>query len=80
VCSSDLCLTWPDLAGRLEGGVAELGRALGPSPPLEQGAPWAGLCDEWEARFWRSLSGRQRGRSEDLEKWRGLAADVVEHL
>ncbi len=70
----------PGLGLMLERGAAELARGLGPSPPLEQGQPWAGLCDEWEARFWRESSGRRRARGEDLEKWRGLAVTVVEGM
>jgi hypothetical protein len=67
-----------DLAGLLAAKVREIGRTLGPVPPIQQGQPWAELCDEWEARFWRSLSGRGRVRPLDLEGWRRAAAQVAE--
>ena len=54
--------------------AAGLAKRLGPAPPLEQGQLLNELCDEWEARFWRALSGRRRARRAELETWRAMAA------
>lgn len=64
----------PNLAGLLNNKAQDLAKRLGPAPPLEQGEPLFTLCDEWEARFWRSLSKRRRARRADLESWRALLA------
>lgn len=73
-------LAGPELAARLAAAMAELGRALGPPPPLEQGQPLAALADEWEARFWRALSGRRRLPAGLLTRWRELARDAAAGL
>lgn len=62
------------LADQLAQVAEALARQLGPAPPLAQGQPLGQLCDEWEARFWRRLSGRARASRADLERWRGLPA------
>lgn len=62
------------LAEHLRVKAADLSKRLSPSPPLEQGRLLNQLCDEWEARFWRALSGRRRARRADLKTWRALAA------
>lgn len=64
----------PGLAGRLSAVAAELAKRLGPAPPAEQGTPLFALCDEWEARFWRLVSGRRRARRAELEAWRAWLA------
>lgn len=66
-------LAGPGLAPRLAGEAEALAKRLGPPPPLEQGQPLQELCDEWEARLWRKLTGRQRARPGELARWRGLA-------
>lgn len=63
----------PHLAETLAALAADLAKRLGPSPPMEQGEPLFTLCDEWEARFWRVLSGRHRARRFELDNWRVLA-------
>lgn len=63
----------PGLAGRLAAKAGELAKRLGPAPPTEQGEPLYSLCDEWEAHFWRALSGRQRALPSQVRTWRSLA-------
>ena len=60
------------LAELLGARTADLAKRLGPAPPLEQGQLLNQLCDEWEARFWRTLSGRRRARRAELDAWRSL--------
>lgn len=66
-------LTEPHLAELLRNTASDIAKRLGPSPPLEQGQLLFELCDEWEARFWRTLSGRHKARQAELERWRSLA-------
>ncbi|MBI5522758.1 MAG: hypothetical protein HY910_09030 [Desulfarculus sp.] len=67
-------LRQPGLAARLAQVAEALARQMGPAPPLASGRPLAEMCDEWEARFWRGLSGRSRASQDGLERWRGLPA------
>lgn len=67
----------PGLHAQLARAVEALTRQVGPVPPLRQGQPLGQLCDQWEARFWRGVSGRARASQDDLERWRGLAAKAV---
>jgi hypothetical protein len=64
----------PDLAASLAARAVELAKRLGPTPPTEQGEPLFSLCDEWEARFWRFISGRQRALPSQVQTWRSLVA------
>jgi hypothetical protein len=66
-------LTESGLASLLHDKAVELAKRLGPAPPLDQGEPLFSLCDEWEARFWRTLSGRHKARQAELEAWRNMA-------
>ncbi len=68
----EAALAGPDLAGRLDQAAQRLRQRLGPPPPMEQGEALGGLCDEWEARAWRALSGRKRARPAELARWREL--------
>ncbi len=68
----EAALAQADLAQRLAAEAQALAQRLGPAPPLEQGEPLHALCGEWEARAWRSLSGRRRARPADLARWRSL--------
>jgi hypothetical protein len=60
------------LAHNLSLKVNYVTQRLGPAPPMEQGQLLNELCDEWEARFWRQISGRRRARWADLETWRDI--------
>lgn len=62
---------------RLARAVGRIGQVLGPAPPLADGQPLGELCDEWEARFWRDLSGRGRARAQVLARWRRLAGQAL---
>ncbi len=73
-------LLWPHLDLALAKAAAGLARDLGPSPPLEQGGPLSGHCEEWEARLWLALSGRRRLTAGRLANWRALARRAAEAL
>lgn len=74
-------LRQPGLAGVVEDLAGELRRRLMPQPPLETGGtPLGGICDEWEARLWRSLLGRRQARREELERWRRELAGLLDGL
>lgn len=61
----------PDVAGRLERFAGRLRQAMGPRPPMDQGQPLHQLMDDqWQARFWRQLTGRQRAATAELAAWR----------
>jgi hypothetical protein len=70
-------LTWSGLAQGLEQAVSRLVRALAPRPPLAQGRLVGELCDQWEARLWRLLSGRARVREDEIRRWRHEARNIV---
>lgn len=69
-----------DLAARLEEAAGLVARRLGPAPPLESGVALGGLCDLWEARFWRRLTGRARAAPRQLAVWREVAAQAAGEL
>lgn len=73
----DSYLLLPELAGQVHALAADLTRRLGPPPPLEIGRPLPELCDEWEARFWRAVTGRRRARPGELAAWRRAAEESL---
>jgi hypothetical protein len=52
-----------ELAGRLK-------HQVGIRPPRDDGQPLHQICgDEWQARFWRAVTNRNRARPEKLHRW-----------
>jgi hypothetical protein len=60
----------PDLERRLTRAADRLARRLGPRPPAATGRLLNELCDEWEARLWRDLSGSGRALPGRLARMR----------
>lgn len=65
----------PELDRVVEQEALALARGLGPLPPVAGGETWHALAGEWEGRFWRRLTGRDRVLPEVWRRWRA-AGDV----
>lgn len=70
-------LEMADAADRTQDVVKEMARRMGPPPPLDSGQYLHEMCDEWESRFWKAISGRNKARPIDLRTWREHAADLM---
>jgi hypothetical protein len=65
------------LALKLRQAVEALRPGMQPRPPHRVGQPLAGLCPEWEARFWRLLTGRNHALPGELSRWREAARESL---
>jgi hypothetical protein len=59
-----------DLTSRLADMVSSLRKAIMPLSPFGGGEPWLKHMDEWEARFWKSVTALDKVKPSSLAKWR----------
>lgn len=66
-----------DVAVQASDAAAKLAQRIGPPPPIDSGEPPYKLCDEWEARFWKAISRRNKLRPADLRAWRECLEELI---
>jgi hypothetical protein len=58
------------LTSKLADLVSDLRRGLMPISSFGGGDPWLDHMDEWEARFWKCITGLDKVKTGSLKKWR----------
>ncbi len=66
-----------DLTSHMADLVSELRRSIMPLSPLGGGEPIHRLCGEWEARFWREVTGQEKASRSGLTRWREALKRIV---